>query len=245
MQWLARSTAVLLAAVLAAGGARAQNVTGTGQQASELFPLPAGLAVFELEHPGSGPFAVRLLDREGAVVEELVETQGSFRGSRAVRVPRGGEYLFDVRAEGTWSIRLRPAAAAAPASRGDSALLAEARYEGEQAAKKKGAFGWMGAGLLGGAALGPLGAGVVFVTASSRDATLPRGAEDGLAGRGAPYVETFTEAYRRRLRSERRVAALVGGVTGTAIFGFVVAQIASWNDDGDGGGRRGGEGEVP
>ncbi len=248
MRWLTRSGTALLIAVLAAGGARAQNASGTGQRASELFPLSAGLAVFELEHQGSGAFTVRLLDREGGLVEVLAEAQGPFRGSKAVRIPRAGEYLYDVRANGAWSIRPREGAAGTgTASRGvaaDSSLLSVARYEGEQAAKRKGAFGWMGAGLLGGATLGPLGAGLVFVSAVSRDARVPSSVEAGLAGQPASYRETFTGAYRRRLRSERRVAALVGGVTGTAIFGFVIAQIANWNDEGDGGGRNPG-GEVP
>jgi hypothetical protein len=245
MRWLARSSAVLLTAALAAGGARAQSVSGTGQQASELFPLSAGLAVFELEHQGSGTFSVRLLNREGAVVEVLAEAQGPFRGSKAVRVPRAGEYLFDVRADGAWSIRPREGAAAAssPGVAADSSLLSVARYEGEQAARKKGAFGWMGAGLLGGATLGPVGAGLVIAAAVSRDSRVPTRMEGELEAHPAPYRDTFSEAYRRRLRAERRVAALVGGVTGTAIFGFVVAQIAHW-DDGEGGGPRGG-GEVP
>lgn len=106
----------LLIALLAAtppGRAAAQDFTGTGQQATALFPLPAGLAVFELQHQGSGAYAFRLLDENGAVVQELAAGSGTFAGSKAIGVPRAGRYVFDVSATGPWSIHLRPASPAA------------------------------------------------------------------------------------------------------------------------------------
>ncbi len=245
--WLA------IAAVLAAtfpSTAPAQNVSGTGQQATDLFTLPGGLATFEIEHEGEGVFAVRLLNDQGELVESLASTTGPFRGSKAVRVPRAGRYLFDVSATGPWSIRLRqrtgeePATMARTEAVSDSLLRSRGSYYGRQEANRIGAFPYLLGGLLGGLAAGPIGAGAAFAVASGRAAPVPERIQDTLGAREPIYREAFVESFQRRMRTNRRTAALVGGVTGTLIFGFAIAQVVNWSG-GSGGTGGPGNGEQP
>lgn len=244
-----RLRSFVIAAVLAAtcaGTARAQNASGTGQQATDLFTLPAGLATFELEHEGEGAFSVRLLDDQGELIDNLAAATGAFRGSKAVRVPRAGQYLFDVSATGTWSIRLRqragegPAAAAGMEAVSDSLLRSRGSYYGAQEANRIGAFPYMLGGLLGGLAAGPIGAGAAFAVASGRAAPVPEQVQDTLAAREPIYREAYVESYQQRLRTNRRTATLVGGVTGTAIFAFAIAQVVNWSGGSGGNGGGGG-----
>jgi hypothetical protein len=223
---------------------RAQNATGTGQYATAVFPLTAGLAVFELDHQGEGSFIVRLVSDSGQVVDTLARALGIFRGAKAARVPRTGFYLYDVSARGRWSIRLRPAATSTAGGDVTSDAWREGATAGEQAARAHGSTKWLLGGLGGGAVLGPIGAGIVFGAANRRESTLSPELAQSLAGKDPMYVQAFSEAYLARRRSSRKSSAVVGGAVGTIVFTFAMIQIARWNDRGGAGGR-GGDGEVP
>jgi hypothetical protein len=98
--------------------ARAQpapfSLSGSGQQATETFSIAGGVTIFRLTHQGSSNFAVWLKDgSSGENVELLVNTIGSFNGSKLVGVPEG-TYLLDVSADGSWKVIIeqpRPASA--------------------------------------------------------------------------------------------------------------------------------------
>lgn len=127
---------------------------------------------------------------------------------------------------------------ASPAQRGE--------WDGSLAGRGIATGGWLATGLFSGIVAGPIGAGINFAVASSRDAPLP---PDSLLARpGAPqsgaYREAFTDAYRARIRNNRKTAALVGGVTGSAIFAFIILQLANW-DGGSGSSGGGGGGDLP
>lgn len=131
-----------------------------------------------------------------------------------------------------------PARQLSPAERG--------RYDGMLAARGVATAGWMATGLLGGMVAGPIGAGINFAVASARSAPAPPEsllAASPSSGSGA-YREAFTEAYRARIRSNRRSASIVGGVTGSVVFAFVLLQLANW-DAGSGSAGGGGGGELP
>ena len=81
-----------------------QHLRGSGQAATEGVHLSAGLYVFHLAHSDAHHFSVWLLDTTGEKIELLVNGSEPFDGSKAVRVPRDGEYVFDVSAEGPWQI---------------------------------------------------------------------------------------------------------------------------------------------
>jgi hypothetical protein len=247
MRWICAFAAVL--PVLSAGvapPAAAQQFAGTGQQATALFRLEPGLAVWELEHRGQGRFVVRLLGEQGVLVDTLADAAGGFRGSRAVQVPQGGRYLLDVAADGAWSVRLRGDAGGAQAAAshmGEERLRSHGRYYGQQAANAVGGSGrYLFGGLLGGIAAGPIGAGVVYGLAVGRTPPIPGEIEQSVAHREPVYRDEFLTAFQSRLRGNRRTAALVGGVTGTAVFFFAVAQMVNWGGGtGGGGGPPGGE----
>ena len=83
------------------------SFNGAGQTASEPFRLSKGLTTFNMNHQGSRNFIVHLLDKNGAKVGgSLVNEIGPFEGSKAIRVPKDDIYLFDVQADGPWTIQV-------------------------------------------------------------------------------------------------------------------------------------------
>lgn len=238
---------LLVAAILflpLAPRAQAQAATGHGQSATSLFPLAAGLAVFELEHDGDGSFIVRLISDSGHVVDTLARGAGPFRGAKAIRVPTTGLYLYDVSAGGRWSVRVRGAREMSDADRLTSDAQQAGAAAGAQAARDQGTTKWLLGGFAGGTLLGPLGAGGVFLAANGRGGTLSPELRQSLAGKDPAYAQAFSEAYLTHRRSSRKTSAIVGGAVGTIVFTFAMVQVARWNDKGGSGGGDGG-GEVP
>ncbi|HEV2130181.1 MAG TPA: hypothetical protein VGR27_03735 [Longimicrobiaceae bacterium] len=211
---------------------RAQNISGTGQQATDLFTLPAGLATFEIEHEGEGAFAVRLLDEQGELIDNLASTTGPFRGSRAVRVPRPGRYLVDVSATGAWSIRLRQRASDEPAASISPAFL-HGEEAGSAAARSVPTTSWLTRGFLGGALAGPVGAAVAVALAGKSGIRAPA-ALAGEASGDTAFRRGFEEGFAMQVRHERKKKAFVGGMIGTGIF--ITALIYTLDIAGSGSG---------
>ena len=91
------------------------ELSGTDQEATQKFNLENGLSVFEMTYSGTSNFAVWLLDINGEKLELLVNMVGIFDGSKAVGITTKGEYLLDISASGSWTVRIeqpRPASAA-------------------------------------------------------------------------------------------------------------------------------------
>ncbi len=84
------------------------RLAGVGQHASDFFELSPGLWKVSLSHRGGGHFAVWLLDSEGERVELLVNATGTFHGTKLVKIPREGRFLYDVSADGPWDILAQP-----------------------------------------------------------------------------------------------------------------------------------------
>lgn len=217
---------------------RAQAFSGTGQQATEMFPLSEGLAVFELEHRGSSRFVVRLLNERGALTEEVVSATGPFNGSKAIEVPRTGQYLLDVTADGAWSVRLRSGATTTSSpsqshSMNASPQFVQGRQEGESVAASVSTAGWLARGLLGGAVAGPLGAAIAVGLAGKSDAPLATTQRAGLAHRDPGYTQGFEEGFAAQLRQQRRKKAFIGGMIGSGVF--IAALIYALDVAGSGG----------
>lgn len=231
---------------LIAGGrmrpAAAQALSGTGQQATELFTLPEGLAVWEVEHRGTGRFTVRLLDERGALVAVLAEADGAFTGSKAAQIPRAGRYLLDVAASGAWTARLRearPAGMAGPDPTPNAPLADSPGWEaGRRAAGNHWSWGWFGRGLVAGAAAGPVGGAIAAGLAGH--GRFPEPALGGVTGADPLYDAAFRAGFRKRLVQERRKAAFVGSMAGTAVFVYWVLQLVEIQGQGGGGGDNGG-----
>jgi zinc-ribbon domain len=73
------------------------NLSGSGQMATSPFQLESGLDVFSMSYQGDSNFIVNLLDENGSNAGRgaLVNTIGSFQGSKAIQT-RAGEHLLDV-----------------------------------------------------------------------------------------------------------------------------------------------------
>lgn len=87
---------------------RTTRFSGDHEAVTDFFRLRKGPKSFEMIHSGKGKFSVQLLDKDGTKVGgSLVNEEGSFRGSKSLRVPEDGIYLLQVEANGPWAIRLR------------------------------------------------------------------------------------------------------------------------------------------
>lgn len=80
------------------------RISGDGQQATSKFTLKEGLVLFKLTHNGTGHFGIWLLDSRGRRLDLLVNDEGNFDGSKAVRIEVTGSYLLDVSAGGMWEV---------------------------------------------------------------------------------------------------------------------------------------------
>ncbi|MDP9438846.1 MAG: DUF3887 domain-containing protein [Actinomycetota bacterium] len=85
-----------------------RSFSGNSKTATDLFALSGGLHRIQLTHQGDANFIVDLLDENGASVVPMGITNeiGPFDGSQAVTVPDDGVYLFQVEANGPWSIQV-------------------------------------------------------------------------------------------------------------------------------------------
>lgn len=82
------------------------SLSGVGQQATNKLQLQQGLTIFKLTHNGTANFIVDLLDSNGQEVDNLVNVIGSFNGSKAEGIPADGIYLFNVQADGNWTLNI-------------------------------------------------------------------------------------------------------------------------------------------
>lgn len=238
-----RGTVSILLLLAMAAPATAQTVRGSGTRTSDLVSLGEGPAVFEADHRGDEAFAVRLLSEQGTVVEELFRATGRFAGAKAFQVPRAGRYVFDVTADGSWSIRVRRGADLADAMSGDrpagegaaAGSLEAGRAEGQAAAGGGWSWGWFGRGLAGGLIGGPIGTVVVAKRAGRSGVPFPDPPAGLPAGREPLYARAFQEGFTMGIRSTRREAAIVGGLVGTAAWATII--VTALDLVGDAGGR--------
>ncbi|NQV13385.1 MAG: hypothetical protein HQ530_03720 [Parcubacteria group bacterium] len=83
------------------------KLSDSGQQASDKFTLEKGLSVIKMTHTGQSNFSVTLLDSDGNYIDLLANDIGNYSGSRAVQIPKSGEYVFDVSADGKWDMEIK------------------------------------------------------------------------------------------------------------------------------------------
>jgi hypothetical protein len=84
---------------------RPQTISGRGKTATKAFRVDDGMAVFRFQHRGQSNFIVGLLTSRGEEIDNLVNEIGTINGSTA-RAVEAGRYLFNVEADGPWSIRI-------------------------------------------------------------------------------------------------------------------------------------------
>lgn len=85
------------------------ELSGVGQQASRLFFLQQGLAIFTITHKqkGDGYFSIWLLNSKGENEELLCFNDDyDFTGSKAIGIKQSGKYILNVSAEGSWTVNV-------------------------------------------------------------------------------------------------------------------------------------------
>ncbi len=81
-----------------------QTMEGKGFGVTEFIELGKGLNVFKMHHDGEGRFTVKLVDRDGRLIEPLVNVLGKFDGSKPVKIEKPGTYFLNVGSDGNWTI---------------------------------------------------------------------------------------------------------------------------------------------
>jgi hypothetical protein len=79
---------------------------GTGP-AVVAFKLKVGLTTVTMKHNGKSNFAVTLLNADGTPADLLANVIGPFDGSKATGITRPGPYLFNIAADGDWSLDVK------------------------------------------------------------------------------------------------------------------------------------------
>ena len=83
----------------------ALKLSGTGDTATKKFTLEDGFVIIDATHQGSRNFALKLLDSNADSVELAVNTIGNYSGKQVYSIP-AGEYLYEVKASGPWTIQM-------------------------------------------------------------------------------------------------------------------------------------------
>ena len=86
------------------GESAPRSLIGTGVGITEFVELNKGLNVFKFNHAGKGRFTAKLMDRDGKLVENLINTLGSFNGSKPVTIEKRGIYFLNVGGDGNWTV---------------------------------------------------------------------------------------------------------------------------------------------
>lgn len=209
-----------LAMLLGASAAVAQSFSGEGRDLTKSFPLAEGTAVVEFEHRGAGAFVVQLVDEDGNAIDEVARGAGTFGGSKAIRIGRSGNFMFDIEAPGKWTVRVLSMEAGGEDS--EAGRLGAER--GRADAGTPGTGSWLGRGFLGGLVGGPLGISFVLgraVRSAERDADA---AQAALSGSDAAWAAAYRDAFAERLRSRRQRSATIGGVVGTGILVYALIR---------------------
>lgn len=81
-----------------------QNFSGVGKKITDEFYLQKGIAKIQMDYIGQSNFIVRLMDKDGNLIELLANEIGSWDGATAIRIDRSGYYLMDVTADGRWTV---------------------------------------------------------------------------------------------------------------------------------------------
>jgi glutathione peroxidase-family protein len=86
------------------------ELSGHGNEASDLIHLEGGLVRADYTHVGESEFEFNfmayLLDSQGNMAALVANEIGSCEGSSASSIARAGDYVLDVTADGNWTITL-------------------------------------------------------------------------------------------------------------------------------------------
>ena len=82
------------------------QVAGNGKHNSDQFDLKAGLYIVKVSHTGKRYCGIWLLAADGDAKELITNGTGYIIESKAVKLEHSGNYLFNVEADGAWTIHM-------------------------------------------------------------------------------------------------------------------------------------------
>ncbi|NOS86326.1 MAG: hypothetical protein HOP31_14400 [Ignavibacteria bacterium] len=71
---------------------------------SQIIDLIKGTAEINLVYEGTSKFTARILNTDGTLFTELVDTDGPVNEKQIISVPQTGAYLLEVKTTGEWSM---------------------------------------------------------------------------------------------------------------------------------------------
>ena len=83
-----------------------QTVVGQGSGDAE-FAFPDSTGIATITNEGAGPFAVWRVGPDGARLDQLIDAQGAYVGTRRFAAS-DGRVAFEVETDGPWSIEVKP-----------------------------------------------------------------------------------------------------------------------------------------
>lgn len=102
VNWDASTNSVLIGESAPAAPST-QQFTGSSKDFTNKFSLNEGLVYVTYKYTGDSNFAIWFLDKDGGKIDLIANEIGSCSGRMALQVKQG-TYLFDVTAEGPWTI---------------------------------------------------------------------------------------------------------------------------------------------
>jgi hypothetical protein len=79
----------------------AENYSGNK---SQIIDLITGPATFDIKYEGNSRFLALLMKGDGTILDTLANVNGSYKGTKEIKVPETTAYILDVRCDGVWSI---------------------------------------------------------------------------------------------------------------------------------------------
>lgn len=90
-------------------GSTTTNIKGTGERVTGLFTATTANTVVSTTHSGSRNFIVKAIKYNGTKsydYESIANEIGNYSGEKLIRLEKGAQYFFYVRADGDWTIDL-------------------------------------------------------------------------------------------------------------------------------------------
>ena len=81
------------------------TMTGSGTLVSETVALSHGLVLLTSTHVGAGRFQVTIFDQAGNQIARVANGTGNWTGAGSAIIPHDAQYLFEVLADGDWTIQ--------------------------------------------------------------------------------------------------------------------------------------------
>ena len=80
--------------------------SGTGEGASDPFPLQVGLALFRYTHPTDTPFAIYLLNEQGDHLALLANAATAITATQVIGITAAGPHRLHIIAEDAWQAKV-------------------------------------------------------------------------------------------------------------------------------------------